>query len=118
MRWERSDRLLASEPLCAKSACRIFAQTSDLREAIAVRLQPCPCCGFLTFPSDEPVPGSFLICDICRWEDDDLQFSRPDYQGGANKVSLNEARENFLRLGVSDPSRRGRERPPTEQEIP
>lgn len=37
----------------------------------------------------------FDICDICSWEDDDLQFENPDYRGGANSVSLNEARKAY-----------------------
>ena len=31
-------------------------------------------------------------CDICGWVGDTLQEIEPDYRGGANKVSLNEAR--------------------------
>ena len=32
------------------------------------------------------------VCDICGWEQDPVQESDPDYRGGANKMSLNEAR--------------------------
>ncbi len=53
----------------------------------------CPCCGFLTL--DEEPPGTFQICPVCYWEDDNVQFNDPTYRGGANKMSLNEARENF-----------------------
>jgi len=43
---------------------------------------------------EEP-PGSFEICPVCYWEDDDTQYADPDYAGGANQVSLNQARQNF-----------------------
>lgn len=46
---------------------------------------PCSCCGFLVF--DEP-PGSYAICPICDWEDDELQLRFPGYPGGANHDSL------------------------------
>ena len=47
----------------------------------------CPCCDYYTF--DEP--ESFEICPICSWQDDGLQSDKPDYAGGANIMSLNEA---------------------------
>jgi hypothetical protein len=59
----------------------------------------CPCCGYQTF--DEP-PGSFDICPICFWEDDNVQLLDPWYAGGANVPSLVEAQENFQECGASD----------------
>ncbi|WP_425493889.1 CPCC family cysteine-rich protein [Dyella silvatica] len=53
----------------------------------------CPCCGSKTI--DEP--GVYEICDVCNWEDDPAQSSDPDYAGGANRISLNEAREIWLK---------------------
>ena len=35
----------------------------------------------------------FDICENCGWEDDPLQRDDPDYDGGANEMSLNEARK-------------------------
>ena len=52
----------------------------------------CPCCE--TYEHDSKA-GDFDICPICKWEDDNLQRSRPDYEGGANKMSLNQARAMF-----------------------
>ncbi|MEM9862380.1 MAG: CPCC family cysteine-rich protein [Myxococcota bacterium] len=49
---------------------------------------PCPACGHLVF--HEP-PGSFEICPVCRWEDDDVQLLNPTYAGGANRRSLVDA---------------------------
>jgi Protein of unknown function (DUF4240)/Cysteine-rich CPCC len=55
----------------------------------AVRLlQPCPCCGYLTV--DEP--GSWEICDICGWEDDDFVRGDPDEFSAPNRATLNQAR--------------------------
>lgn len=60
---------------------------------------PCPCCGYLVF--DGP-PGSYEICPICFWEDDLVQLRFPRMSGGANRVSLIEAQENYFRDGVSE----------------
>lgn len=54
---------------------------------------PCPCCGFYTL--DNEPPGAYQICLVCWWEDDNVQFHDPDYRGGANRESLNEARAAF-----------------------
>ncbi len=45
----------------------------------------CPCCG-------ETVVGEYDICEVCFWENDPIQLSKPDMRGGANRMSLNEAR--------------------------
>lgn len=45
----------------------------------------CPCCG-------KTVVGEYDICDVCFWENDPIQLSKPDMGGGANQMSLNEAR--------------------------
>jgi hypothetical protein len=63
-------------------------------------IYPCPCCGQKTL--DEEQPGTYDICSICFWEDDPVQFDKPDYEGGANHVSLNQARRNFLEFGACD----------------
>jgi len=71
---------------------------------------PCPCCGYLVF--EEP-PGSFAICPICFWEDEDLALEfATTLQGGANRVSLARAQENFARLGACEPGMVQHVRPP------
>ncbi len=59
---------------------------------------PCPCCGFLTFDSE--IRGTFEICPVCFWEDDNVQNEDPSYEGGANGISLIDAKENFLKYGA------------------
>jgi rubredoxin len=71
----------------------------------------CPCCGYRTL--DEKPPGTCGICPICYWEDDPVQYDDPDYEGGANAVSLRQAQQNFLRSGVSDERFRRHARKPT-----
>jgi hypothetical protein len=60
----------------------------------------CPCCGYLTL--EEKPPGTFEICPVCYWEDDDIQYYDPNYIGGANEVSLTQARINFRSFGAID----------------
>jgi hypothetical protein len=80
------------------------------------RRYPCPCCGFLTLT--EPPTGTFAICPVCRWEDDNIQFEDPGYEGGANRISLNRARDNFRQQGVSKPWAQGRVREALPEEQP
>ena len=82
----------------------------------AGRRHPCPCCDSLTLV--EPPTGTFQICPVCRWEDDNVQFEDLDYEGGANTMSLREARENFAKYGAIDESRVLRARDPEPYERP
>ena len=60
----------------------------------------CPCCGYKTL-NEEP-PGTFEICKICYWEDDNVQFNNPDFEGGANKPSLRKAQKNYVLFGACE----------------
>jgi Cysteine-rich CPCC len=80
------------------------------------RRYACPCCDFPSLA--QPPTGTFAICPICRWEDDNIQFEDLDRKGGANTVSLRQARQNFRQHGVSGPRRRQRARPPRPEEKP
>ncbi len=75
----------------------------------------CPCCGYRTL--EEEPPGKFDICPVCYWEDDRVQYYDHDYKGGANHLSLNQAKENFKKYGVSDLEYKDYVRPPLEDEI-
>jgi hypothetical protein len=59
----------------------------------------CPCCGYHTL-AEQP-PGTFEICPVCYWEDDNVQYSDPTLKGGANEDSLEEARANFKEFRAS-----------------
>lgn len=77
---------------------------------------PCPCCGFLTL--SEEGSDTYEVCPVCFWEDDGLQALQPDFAGGANTVSLNEARSNFKEFGACTREDRRNVRKPKESEKP
>ncbi|HEX6367628.1 MAG TPA: CPCC family cysteine-rich protein [Longimicrobium sp.] len=56
-------------------------------------LHPCPRCGVRTMRELER--GGFDNCPVCDREDDLVQYADPDRRGGANAISLNEARARF-----------------------
>ena len=49
----------------------------------------CPVCGEYTFTEPHD------ICPVCGWEEDMVQQEDPDFAGGANKMSLNEAKRKW-----------------------
>jgi len=55
----------------------------------------CPVCGKYYFAEE----NSFDICPICGWENDCVQADDHNYAGGANPLSVNEARIEFFLLG-------------------
>jgi hypothetical protein len=77
---------------------------------------PCACCGFLT--KSEAQSGTFEICPVCNWEDDDVEFNNIDFDGGANEESLREASQIFKKFGVSSQKFIKYVRPPLPDEIP
>lgn len=85
-------------------------------ERSAPRKYPCPCRGFHTLV-EEP-PGTYRICPVCFWEDDAVQYRDPQYRGGANGVSLVEARANFLRFRWAKERSKAYVRAPREDEYP
>ena len=40
------------------------------------------------------------VCDGCGWENDPLQHDEPDLRGGANRMSLNEAKAAYAAGGT------------------
>ena len=75
----------------------------------------CPCCGYNTL--DEAPNGTYNICDICFWEDDPVQLENPNYEGGANRVSLIQGRKNFDEFGASELEMIKNVRKPTKKDI-
>ena len=61
----------------------------------------CPVCGYFTFESEPN--GTYDICPVCFWEDDPVAYKEPDKNvGGANNVSLEQARINYKEFGASE----------------
>lgn len=83
-------------------------------EVWSVDKYACPCCGYKTL-SEKP-PGTYDICPVCFWEDDQIQHEDPDYEGGANIVSLRQAQRSFLEFGVSELRFKGNVRAPQSGE--
>jgi hypothetical protein len=76
----------------------------------------CLCCGNRTL--DGEPPGTYDICPVCYWEDDPVQGADLDARGGANSVSLSEARCNFSCFGAADERFVDLVRPPRRDELP
>lgn len=74
----------------------------------------CPCCGYKTFK--EQPNGSYDICQVCFWEDDPIQLDNPDYEGGANRVSLKQGQKNFVEFGACEREMTKNVRQPTKDE--
>lgn len=53
-----------------------------------------PCCTHRTLSER----GGYAICPVCFWEDDGSY--ELDRVSGPNRMTLREARENFVRLGA------------------
>lgn len=58
----------------------------------------CPCCGYYTF--EHELNESYDICPVCFWEDSCYDYEFPDDVCSCNKVSLNQAQDNFSRFGA------------------
>ena len=55
----------------------------------------CPVCGRYKFVE----ANDHDICPYCDWENDRYEMKHPDSAGGANGISLNEARKNYAKTG-------------------
>ena len=60
--------------------------------------EQCPCCGYITLPER----GMSLICPVCFWEDDAFVGARLDERSLCNKMTLRQARSNFVAIGACD----------------
>jgi hypothetical protein len=74
----------------------------------------CVCCGYYTL-NISPT-NTFQICPICFWEDDGVQYNDSNYEGGANNVSLNQARKNFEEFGAVEQNLKKYVRLPKDEE--
>jgi hypothetical protein len=55
------------------------------------KTKKCMCCQRNSLPSR----SAYEICPVCGWQDDDIQNDDPDLEGGANEMSLNQAKEAY-----------------------
>ena len=51
----------------------------------------CPLCGQHHFEEND----DFEECPVCGWVNDGVQRADPNYRGGDNRISLNEAKKKF-----------------------
>ena len=51
----------------------------------------CPVCGLYEFEEMD----DYDSCDVCFWQNDNLQIKRPDYWGGANDLCLNDYKKQW-----------------------
>lgn len=51
----------------------------------------CPVCG------NEKLLEEWDVCEVCGWEMDFLQYDNFDRTGGANHMSVNQAREAYAK---------------------
>jgi hypothetical protein len=73
----------------------------------------CVCCGHKVFYREDHL---WEICSVCFWQSDPGQDADELSKGGANKVSLREARENYKQFGACEESSMPFVRPPKDDE--
>ncbi|SFF40154.1 Cysteine-rich CPCC [Paenibacillus algorifonticola] len=71
---------------------------SHLVEGVQEKLLTCPCCEYQTLLKK----GEYDICPVCFWEDDGN--IDPQYYSSPNRMTLVQARENFINFGAVDKS--------------
>jgi methionyl-tRNA synthetase len=76
----------------------------------------CPCCGNYTIDGEDEVITD--ICDVCFWQYDTVSQKNIDIPIGPNKVSLNEAKKNYLAFGSSSKRLLQYVRKPLDEELP
>ena len=86
-----------------KLSLKTLTMLNEVNEQIRERLMSnveelftCPCCDYLTLSARD----CYEICPVCFWEDDGTQH--PDGGSMANRLTLGEAQENFLKFGACD----------------
>ena len=79
-----------------------------------MKIGTCPCCGYQSLGGH--LVEDYSICPICFWENDPVQNENPDYEGGANNVSLRVGQHNFLVFGACEPTMKAYVRPPLNDE--
>jgi len=83
---------------------------------IDMKRKMCPCCGYFTIVSEDEVIVE--ICEVCFWQYDEVAHDNPDTIRGANKVTLNEARRNYMIFGACEQRFVNKVRNPFAEELP
>ena len=80
----------------------------------------CLCCGYFTYEGDTEESILYDICEVCFWGYELGAITDLDMKGGANDVSLNEARVNYKKYKVCKPRLIGKNvvREPLPEELP
>ena len=73
----------------------------------------CSCCGNYTLREESDV-----VCQVCYWQEDIVQREDPDFEGGANEESLNQARKNYNIWGAYNADFVDKVRKPSHEELP
>lgn len=95
VREEDRDALYKTCLKCGKHGCSkisVFPLNSEVmkmnKENFIYGRQMCACC-------NSAEVDFYGICDVCGWQNDLLQNKKADYKGGANEMSLNEAKKAY-----------------------
>lgn len=76
----------------------------------------CPCCRYTTL-TVYGGSAEYEICQVCGWQHDHVDEAEPDAPPlGPNRVSLSQARANFMEFGASERRLIGHMRPPRPDE--
>ncbi len=72
--------------------------------------QSCPCCKHVT------IQRKYDVCPVCFWEHDPLQEQDVKSELGSNRVSLSQARKNYIEFGACERRYINKVRKPIEGE--
>ncbi len=99
--WLKDELKGVSNEYLSRTIKKINSYTGGI-EGDPFPMITCPCCGYKTL--DDPTP--FAICEVCWWENDGQNNHNADEnKGNPNGLSLTQARNNFVKHGIYDPSR-------------
>ena len=79
-----------------------YSYFEEMTENYTATPHKCPVCGKYEFKDD----SCHDICPFCGWEDDGVQLDNPDYDGGANQLSLQQYRQEYHEKIKRDPAYR------------
>lgn len=78
---------------------------------------PCPCCGYLTYPTPKEYAVAY-ICPVCFWENDVFTSDEDECSMENHGMTLNEGRNNYKEIGACSKDMLVHVRKPRPEEIP